>query len=219
MKHINILFVVLGIMMLVLVGCTDNSSITGPEKNAAQSLPVGETVATIKLADAPKAVAFPIMIDKTTSVGTISVQNTKDFIYITYLAEKDWAFKETNVHVASTIQGIPQSRDGLPSPQQFAHINRFQSEVKAYTTQIPLSDYNFQIGQQVILAINFALFNPENPEVRQQLITGWGGTKNGPGPEWWNVIPYTLMEEKNQGSGDKIDNIIVLDKNDDLIIQ
>ncbi len=210
---------VLGVLMLVLVGCTDNNTIIGPEKNEAQTLPSKETVASIKLIDAPKAVAYPIMIDKSTVVGNVSVLNTKDFIYINYLVDKDWVIKETNVHVAASIEGIPQSREGYPSPHQFAYRNTFGTAGKTQSMKIEMADHNFQIGQQVLIAINFGLLGLENMETRARLIMGWGGTKNGPGPEWWSVIPYTLMEEKNQGTGEKIDNVIVLDRNDNVIVQ
>lgn len=219
MKHIKLFLIVLGIFMLVLVGCTDNNTITGPERSAASALTRDETVANIRLIDAPKAAAFPIMTDKATQVGTVSIQNDRNYIYITYMLDKDWTFREENIHVAANINGIPRSREGYPSPHQYAHQSSYSSGVRAHSTLIELSDYDFRIGQDVIIAANFVLENSENSVSRDSAVIAWGGNKTGPGPEWWNVITYTLAEERNPGSSDRRENVIVLDNNDVVIMQ
>lgn len=205
--------------MLVLVGCSDSNTITGPGKDEFKGFPVVEDVVSIKEFSSSKAVSFPIMIDKDELVGTVSVQNDQDYLYLTFSALKDWAFAETNVHIAADLRGIPQSRDGYPSPHDYAYMDRHKDNVKAYTVKIPLSDHSFRMGQEIIIAANFMLMDTANISDKGKLVIGWGGSINGPGHDWWNYITYTLKPDKNSGGGDNINDIIVLDKTIEPVIE
>jgi len=219
MKNINLLFALLGVVMLVLVGCSDNNGITNPLNNSAEILPQDNSVASMYMIDTPKGIAFPLWVDKETNVGTITIQNSKDYVYVTYQLDSGWSLKETNLQLAGNSNGIPISREGIPSPEQFMHSEMHESNVKGFTYMIPLGDYNFQINQEIAIAANAILVNEKNPVQKDQLVSAWGGDKRGPGPSWWRFMLYTLMENKNNGNPDKIDNIIVLDNDSNSTIQ
>lgn len=201
MKHIKLFFVVLGILMLVLVGCSDNGLTTKPEESKADKAPLNETMHSIKLFNNQMASEYPIWAGQNINAGTVSIINDNNYIYVTYNTVNGWMLKETHVHVANNINGIPRTKQGIPIPGQFAYSMNHDPVINTYTYNIPLANYNFQMGQEIIIAAHAALVNGNYPYGEYQEETGWGGNEPGPGPRWWYYIRYTLIDHNPGGSG------------------
>lgn len=214
MKHINIFFVVLSLVMLILVGCSNSSNITGPEKNAAEISSLNETAASIKMVNNQKSMSFPIWTDKDINVGTVHVSNDKNFIYVTYEVIKGWTLQESNLHVADDIRGIPITRDGTPSPKQFAYRMMHKANLSSYTFQVPQANYGFGIGQEIVIAAHAVIISENYPFGKGDLLEVWAGNKIVHDKNPWYVIYYTLKESGNNGGGFKQENIFV-DRIDD----
>ena len=201
MKYTKLFFVVLGIVMLVLVGCTDKNMITGPERDAAKLGNANESVASIRLLNTQIAAEYPIWAGQNINAGTISVMNDDDYLYVTYNTVNGWMLAQTHVHVADNLNGIPRTKQGAPIPGQFDYSTNHNPVVNTYTYNIDLSQYNFQMGQEIIIAAHASLVNGNYPDGEYQQETGFGGNDPGPGPRWWYYIRYTLTDDDNGGGG------------------
>jgi hypothetical protein len=71
-------------------------------------------------------------------VGQVEVWNDGDYLYVKYVVDaEDWCLTETHLHVATSLEGIPQ-KNGNPPPGQFDYQMEHDC-VTEYTYRIPLT--------------------------------------------------------------------------------
>ena len=70
--------------------------------------------------------------------GDVLVWNDTDSLYIQYVTEDGWCLTETHLHVAVSLDGIPQTKKGNPIPGKFEYKSRHPSCVTELQYKIPL---------------------------------------------------------------------------------
>lgn len=190
MKHINIYFALISIVMLVLVGCTDNNSITKPYVETPQKIVTNEDVSTLKMVIPKNEVTYPLIVGKEMNVGSVSIMNDKEFFYVTYSTMKGWSIQETKLNFAPELKAIPVNEEGVPLLDNFAYTKMHNSYTNVYTYKISVGTSRFMKDQEVFFAANAILRNETNNSGKQLIEVAWGGIERGPGPNWWNYISY-----------------------------
>ncbi|MFX0030157.1 MAG: hypothetical protein ACFE8B_13180 [Candidatus Hermodarchaeota archaeon] len=92
-------------------------------------------------------------------VGHVIVWNDADYLHVKYLIDDDLTpddpsddgvptlIYETHLHVAESIDGIPQTKKGNPIPGKFDYNTEHNPGVSEYTYQIPLVwDLDFELS-------------------------------------------------------------------------
>ena len=107
------------------------------------------------------AVAFTQTLDLVAGqnevVGTVSVSNDNLNIYVTYtITDVEWAITETHVHVATSIDDIPQTKSGNPKVGQFASSSEHDPGVTTVTNTIPLGG----MTDWVVIAAHAVVYKP-----------------------------------------------------------
>ncbi len=76
-------------------------------------------------------------------VGTVTVWNDETNLYVKYtITDPDWCLTETHMHVATTLEGIPQ-RNGNPVPGQFEYKGDHECEAEvSYTINLIEKDWD-----------------------------------------------------------------------------
>jgi hypothetical protein len=72
-----------------------------------------------------------------TDVGDVIVWEDGDDLYVKYQTDAGWSMSETHLHIALTLEGIPQN-NGNPPPGQFDYKTDHNPSVDTYTYQIPI---------------------------------------------------------------------------------
>jgi len=73
-------------------------------------------------------------------VGEVQVWNDGEIIYVTYLIDDpDWCLTETHLHVANTMEEVPQ-KNGNPIPGQFDFKEEHDC-ISEYTYEVPYSEW------------------------------------------------------------------------------
>jgi hypothetical protein len=71
-------------------------------------------------------------------VGHVAVSNDTDNLYVTYeITDSDWCLTATHLAVATSLDGIPQSKKGNPIPGQFEY-SMVHDCIDSYTYTVPL---------------------------------------------------------------------------------
>ncbi|MHC4754271.1 MAG: hypothetical protein ACYTBP_03930 [Planctomycetota bacterium] len=129
-------------------------------------------------------------------VGTISVKNDANYLYVTYNTDGDWYLVETHLAVATDLNDIPQTKKGNPIPGRFADSNDHDPDdkVKTFTYTIDLSSLD---GDVVIIAAHAVVENVLTEEPLEILEeTAWGDGCEGtsfPGKNWATYFIYTVL--------------------------
>ena len=71
--------------------------------------------------------------------GDVKVWNDDANLYVQYVTEGGWELVETHLHVATSLQDIPQTKKGNPIPGQFEYFMYHDPPVTEYTYAIPLT--------------------------------------------------------------------------------
>lgn len=86
-----------------------------------------------------------------TNVGNVSVWNDEDNLYVKYATITNCEITETHLHVATSLDGIPQTKKDNPIPGQFDHKNdSHHAGITEYVYKIPLNGWT--VGDELYIA-------------------------------------------------------------------
>jgi hypothetical protein len=127
-------------------------------------------------------------------IGTVTVSNDTDNIYVSYMTTNDWLMDETHLHIAALEADIPQTKKGNPRPGQFDYSNEHEPCVDKFTYVIPLS--GLTSGDEVYIAAHAAvqLFEGYDSDGNEIFTyeSAWGKGENFPGKNWAMYFTYTI---------------------------
>lgn len=135
---------------------------------------------------------------QTIDAGTVTIWNDSTDLYVKFSTTGGWVMNETHVHVAATVDGIPQ-RNGNPIPGQFAYKTVHDPAVTEYTYKIALDE--FVGGQSIVVAAHasLSLLDEDGNVIQQE--TGWGDGPPFPGRNWATYIEFTVQICESGGEG------------------
>ncbi len=214
MKHINIYFALISIVMLVLVGCNDNNTITKPFVESPQKIVTNDDASAIKMALPKIEVTYPLIVGKEMVVGSVSILNDKDYFYVIYNTMKDWTIKETSLSFGSELKEIPMNEENVPLIDKFAYSQMHNAYAKVSYYKIPIGETKLMTGQEIFFAAYALLRNDASNSTKQPLEMAWGGVDRGPGQEWWNYIIYNFDLNFKDGGLVKEDSKIFENKSE-----
>ena len=103
-------------------------------------------------------------------VGEVCIEVQGDDLRVTFQAADGWKLAETQLAVASSLGGIPRAGEtGIPVVGRFPHRTAHAPTVPAFTYVMPLADFGFLRGDEVIVAAHAGLANSAGIEEG-----GWG---------------------------------------------
>ena len=77
-----------------------------------------------------------------TDVGNVCVCSWDDTLRVKYdTTGTGWCLTETHLHVATSLEGIPQTKKGNPIPGKFTYKDEYDPCVTEYTNDIGLGGY------------------------------------------------------------------------------
>jgi hypothetical protein len=178
MKGRIFLLVVLLVAVAAIFGC---SGTTNP------STPTPDGVRNVEWY--PSATVFPILAGKNLNIGTVAVSNNLSFIHVAYqITAPNWFMNESQVAIATTLGGIPQSKGG-PIPGQFPYKTIHNPVVTSFSYDIPLNTWT--AGTELYVATHCSLQKIVGGIVTERQ-TGWSGDHEFPGKNWAMYFHYTV---------------------------
>lgn len=113
--------------------------------------------------------------------GDILVWNDGDYLYVKYTTDGCWTIVETHLHVALSLDGIPQTMKGNPIPGQF----EYSSTEVLYVIPMP-EEWKFDV--ELYIAAHAVLICGDQEE------TGWGYGFRFNDKNWATYFKYTTQE-------------------------
>lgn len=130
----------------------------------------------------------PLIASQHYTAGYVVVTNDADFLYVTYFIDIAYVrLFETNLHVATSPEGIPQ-KNGNPIPGQFDYTTMHDRWVQLYTYEIPM-DPDWTPGTDLYIAAHATITGSCG-----QFATAWGDGFEFPGKNWALGFVYTVPE-------------------------
>lgn len=130
--HLSSMLLIIGLVILSCEEGPNDVGITGPEQISGSP--------TLRGAKHTESDPFikDLIAGQHIDVGDVKVWNDADYLYLKYIVDTEgWCITETHLHVAISLEDIPQTKKGNPIPGQFDYKEEHDC-VTEYTYEIPL---------------------------------------------------------------------------------
>jgi len=134
-------------------------------------------------------------------VGSISVWNDSQYLYVKFKTRWGVRLTESHLHVATGLDGIPQTKKGNPIPGQFDHKTDHCFWVRKYTYKIPLES-GWTPGTELFIAGHAEVFMWWLGNCCR-FESAWGEGDDFPGKNWAMYFKYTVTCDDSKGNGFK----------------
>ncbi len=124
-----------------------------------------------------------------TDVGDILIWNTTEYIYVKYSLIEGWSLTESHLHLASSIEEIPQTKKGNPIPGQFDYKNE-HDYVSEFEYQIPFS---WSLGDQIYIAAHGEVIFIDSNSIEVE-ESAWASGDEFPGNNWATYFTYLITK-------------------------
>jgi len=188
-------------LLLIVVSCSEQpSSPQVTQENNTQS------IMSVISEPCGAAEEYTLYAGQTIDAGTVTIANDAENLCVTFnTTAGDWIIVETHLHLAATVDGIPQ-KNGNPIPGQFDHKREydFAEGVQIDEYCFNIGDLNFDENECLVVAAHASLTkiigydNEGNPIYQQE--TGWADGEDFPGKNWATYFNYCLQD---CGSGEE----------------
>lgn len=192
------------VALAVLAACDTNNEITKPAA-AAQDASTDYTVVDARHWVTVFEQNYPIYAGQNIEVGILQIINDQDYLYLNVYLNEGWKTTLSHLHIASSLAGIPRTKNGAPIPGQFEYSESYAPARDMVSYQLLLDDLGFEIGETMFIAAHFDVkrFGPTGVVLQSE--TAWGGDQTGPGSRWWFFANYSLQEEARRPAIAKVE--------------
>ena len=181
MRKLMYLIVVTLILGLVLTGCSLLPNV-GQVPNTEQKYNENNANPNLPFFKPRELVAGQNIV-----VGTVTVSNDAENLYVIYKTDDEWKITETHLAVADSLEGIPQTKKGNPIPGKFPYSSNHDPAVTECTYTIPLEN----LGAELCIAAH-AKVEKQIDGVIIQEETAWGYGDDFDGANWATYFNYTV---------------------------
>ena len=185
MKKLSYFIVLILILGLALTGCSLLSNV-GQVPATDQS---GITYLTKHTEGEP--LESTLWAGQDIEVGVVKVWNDTEKLYVKYfITAPDWCLTETHLHVATSLDGIPQTKKYNPIPGQFDYKDEYECVTESYLYEI-LLDADWGCETELFIAAHAVV---QMREIQEE--TAWGGEDRFNDKNWATYFNYIIQCEE-----------------------
>jgi hypothetical protein len=172
------------------------------EPGAEGSAPIVSAPSAIVPAETCGATTWDLTAGQTIDVGSVSVSNDADYLYVTYGLDYPGAtFGALHLWVGNSLLNLPANAQGIPVPGQFCSADggacADASGLVSYTFQIPFADLNIvdasaACGSSLYVVTHAEVSFDSDGDGEVDGETAFGGPISGSGPRWWYYGAHSI---------------------------
>jgi len=152
---------------------------------------------------------------KDINIGTVSLYNDADHLYVEYTVNSPWLMNESHLHAACSAAEIPQTgasgkgrgkgtaSGGNPVLGHFDYQGEHDPPVSTYSYSIDLNKSGFTPGDEIYLAAHAAVTDQDAQKESAWAASEGPGTMPFPGKNWATYFTYTIQEPSNNVEPDE----------------
>jgi hypothetical protein len=190
------LVIALSVLTFGLLGCSET-----PETSSAPLPDSGRSVINGDGVPCGEVHVATFFAGQSIDVGTVTVYNDQDMLYMSIQTTGNWVLTETHVAVAPTLEGIPQTGSGNPKVGQFLLSATHNPPITTFVHHISLTDYGYQIGQTLFVAVHAKVNRLDANGHVVQTETAWADGLDFPGANWATYLAFDVQSCDGGGGG------------------
>ncbi|MGE0882751.1 MAG: hypothetical protein AB7P14_04355 [Blastocatellales bacterium] len=199
--YVALLSLVVITVGILLIGSTASAKKLGEASTTIGSTNFAAKEMSLSQAEACGVTTWNLIAGQTIDVGSVTVSNDADNIYVTYALDYPGAcFGTLQVWVGNSLLNLPANQNGTPIPGQFCQSDGGSCYdahgLTSYTFTIPFSAVNIvdvtQVCNTQLYVVTHAEVDLDCNEATAGHETAFGGDITGGGPRWWFYGAYTI---------------------------
>lgn len=152
-----------------------------------------------------QAMNVRLVAAKTIPMGTVTVSNSTDGLFVTVKADAGWELREGQLAVATSLAGIPQTKSGNPKPGKFTFKRKCGAPASELSYTIPLS---VAPGTELFLALHADVRRTgtgggdeddddgDDDDGDEGEESAWAQGEGFPGKNWAMYFRYTVQDAR-----------------------
>ena len=144
--------------------------------------------------ESPWEATIKLMAGQDINAGKILIRDDAFYLTIKFQAEPDWRITEVHLAIATSLNGIPQTKKGNPIPGKFQYINDTLDSVESFQYKIPMTWAN---GTILYIAAHCVVEGVDDFCGRNE--SAWAGNLSFPGRNWANYTTYLIEYRRPMG--------------------
>lgn len=188
----------------VFLAC--NETVQGPDTTQMSR----SNVSTIELSSMDDSGEYPLIAAQNIKVGTVTMSNDEENIYVEIQTDDDWFIAETHMQVGASLDDFPLAgRWGNPIPGKFEYKENHDPQTTDFEYTVPLG--NWEPGDVLLIAVHASVGHfVVDKFVGEESAWGAGERFTNKG-NWAMYCTYTakdygLLLENSLGSADAVEN-------------
>jgi len=165
-------------------GCSD---VTAP---ADEVLPESSLAPLSLTSVEPQSVEFPLTTVRGRQVGTIEVVNDATTLRVMLRTTGEWAFRNTHLAIARSVEGIERGRFGQPRLMRFPFHARHRPPAREHEIVIDLAEHGLSPGDDVVLAVHVIVAQPGKRGILRKSRSAWARGEAFPR---WRLAAYVTV--------------------------
>lgn len=133
------------------------------------------------------ALVTDLLTCQTIDAGDVIVWNDLNFLYVKYIAQGDWVISGTHLSVKTSLNEIPQTKNGNPKVGHFEYKTTHNPSVTEYVYSIPLGPWTPET--QLYLAAHAQISELLECEHK----SAWALGESFSGKNWATYFKYTII--------------------------
>ena len=135
---------------------------------------------------------FTLYAGQTINVGTISVYNDSENLYVKYNTTDGWLLNKTHLAIATSLENIPQTKKNNPIPGLFPYKSTHAS-VTEHVYVINLEEAGYTVDTELYIAAQADVSLMDDYGYIIQEETAWGNGITFSGENWATYFNYMVQ--------------------------
>jgi hypothetical protein len=180
-------------LLFFATACTDDitNPITGSTASTSNSATATSARVASTVIDVEEFCVDPLVTtlwagaEQHIDAGTVTIGRSKLMLYLTVITTEGWEISESHLHIAGTLEGIPQTPTWNPKPGKFAYIDEWITATTTIQYSFSLDELGFSAGDVIYVAFHAALNLDES---------AWADGTGFLGHNWATYIEYIVPD-------------------------
>lgn len=139
------------VLVFVPVACGEQAPLAPRGSGTSASPPPSASVLPAGLEPCGDVAEMDLLAGRDLAVGSVTVANNGDALYVTYATDGDWTLRTTHLEVAASLADIPTTSAGSPVVGKFSLRDTHDGATRV-SYEIALADLGVEVGDDLVVA-------------------------------------------------------------------
>lgn len=178
-------------LLAAVAACDDHTTVPTTEPEGPGPLSVAPALLPDDVDTCGENTRVSLVAGQHTDIGTVTVANDEDNVYVTFATGTGWTLRATHLEVATSLGDVPVNGAGNPVMGHFTWQQTHADGTKRFTVTIPRSELGVEVGDELIVAAHADVYDTDSERSEGAWGEGTRFVENG--GNWATHFSFTVQ--------------------------